>query len=257
MLKPHFFDKIFLLLGEQMKKIQKTSELMWIFGTIFVALGVATCSKTNLGVSMIAAPAFVLYDKLCTIWSGFSVGVIEYIFQGVLLIIMCIITRKLNWRFLFAFLTAIIYGYTLDLFILILGSEPLSSLPLKWIMLIVGDISTAFGVACFFKTYMPLQVYELFVSQCSKTFKKDIHKTKWVFDLSLLLISIALALTLFGVKDITLELLYSSSFHNIGLGTIVTTIINSPIIAFWSFILDKIISPTPLFPKLKNFLEIK
>ena len=39
-----------------MRKINKTSELNWLLGVIFVALGVAICSKANLGVSMIAAP---------------------------------------------------------------------------------------------------------------------------------------------------------------------------------------------------------
>ena len=39
-----------------MKKIQKSAELLWVFGIVFVALRVAICSKANLGVSMIAAP---------------------------------------------------------------------------------------------------------------------------------------------------------------------------------------------------------
>jgi len=41
-----------------MKKFEKSAELLWLFGIIFVALGVAICSKADLGVSMIAAPAF-------------------------------------------------------------------------------------------------------------------------------------------------------------------------------------------------------
>lgn len=47
-----------------MQKIKRASELMWLFGIIFVALGVAICDKADLGVSMIAAPAFVLFDAL-------------------------------------------------------------------------------------------------------------------------------------------------------------------------------------------------
>ena len=86
-----------------MKKLQKTSELLWVFGIVFVALGVAICSKADLGVSMIAAPAFVVYEALAGLWDGFSVGMVEYIIQGILLIILCIIIRKFNWRFLLAF----------------------------------------------------------------------------------------------------------------------------------------------------------
>ena len=65
-----------------MKKITKSSELLWFFGVVFVALGVAICSKADLGVSMIAAPAFVISEALLTLWDGFSVGVVEYLFQA-------------------------------------------------------------------------------------------------------------------------------------------------------------------------------
>ena len=68
-----------------MKKLIKSSELLWIFGIVFVALGVSICNKANLGVSMIAAPAFVISEALLFVWNGFSVGVVEYIFQGILL----------------------------------------------------------------------------------------------------------------------------------------------------------------------------
>jgi len=254
---PHLWGEFSIFNGEKlMKKIEKTSELMWLFGVIFVALGVAVCSKTNLGVSMIAAPAFIISEALVNLWQGFSVGVVEYLFQGVLLLIMCVIVKKFKVKYIFAFLVAVIYGYTLNLFIFIIGDKPFASLLLRWIMLIVGDTCTAFGVACFFKTYMPLQVYELFVSESANTFQKDIHKTKQLFDISLLCISVLLTLILFNdIKSITFEMLYSSSFHSIGLGTIVTTLINSPIIAFWSFVLDKIFYSTPLFSKLDKLLN--
>ena len=102
-----------------MRKIKKSSELLWFFGIVFVALGVAICNEANLGVSMIAAPAFVLAEALSSVSSFFSVGVNEYIFQGLLLLILCIAIRRFNWRYLLAFAVAIIYGYTLDLFLFI------------------------------------------------------------------------------------------------------------------------------------------
>ena len=78
-----------------MKKLQKTSELLWLLGVVFVAIGVAICSKANLGVSMIAAPAFILSEALLPLGSFFSVGVVEYINQAIILIVLCIIIRKL------------------------------------------------------------------------------------------------------------------------------------------------------------------
>jgi len=44
--------------------IKKASELNWILGVFIVALGVAIANKANLGVSMVAAPPFIIYDAV-------------------------------------------------------------------------------------------------------------------------------------------------------------------------------------------------
>ena len=239
-----------------MKKINKTSELMWIFGTVFVALGVAICSKADLGVSMIAAPAFVVYDAIKDLWSGFSVGMTEYIIQGILLIIMCIAVRHFTWKYLLAFLVAVIYGYTLDLFLMIFSSVTFDAVWLRYLMLIVGDCVTGFGVACFFRTYLPLQVYELFVAEISACFKFNITKVKRCFDFSLLIISLVLAFTLFSdFKTFDWSTIAHSSFHSIGLGTIITTVINSVLISAWGKLIDKISDCEAKFPKLEAILK--
>ena len=51
--------------------------------------------------------------------------------------------------------------------------------------------------------------------------------------------------------------LNTEMFHSIGLGTLVTTAINSPIIALMGKLIDKIFEPTPLFPKMAEALERK
>lgn len=237
-------------------KIGKSSELMWILGLVLVALGVTICKKADLGVSMIAAPTFIVYEFVSSLWSGFSVGMVEYIIQGIILIILCACVQRFNLKYILAFLTAVIYGYIMDLWLLILGSNPFEEVWIRWIMLIVGDIVTATGVACFFRTYMPLQVHELFVSEMTKRFNFDLHKTKLVFDMSLLFISIVLALVLFrDVSSFDWKTIGYSSFHSIGLGTIITTFINTPIIGFMGKLFDKIFDYTPLFPKLEKFLN--
>lgn len=239
-----------------MKRIKKSAELIWIMGILIIALGVAICSKANLGVSMIAAPAFVLQEALVGSLPWISVGVTEYIIQGILLLLLCVLVRKFNWRFLLSFAVAVVYGYVLDLFLWLLGGVSLDSVAMRWVMLIVGDIVTAFGVACFFRTYMPLQVYELFVSENSKCFHIDISRVKLFFDLSLLFVSLVMALTLFGdVSEFDFSTIGYTSLHSIGLGTLVTTVINSPIIALMGRLIDKIFDTTPAFPRLKSSLE--
>lgn len=239
-----------------MKKIPKTAELLWLFGTVFVALGVAICSKADLGVSMIAAPAFVLSEALSPLWNVLTVGAVEYIVQGVLLALLCVVVRRFSLRYLLAFAVAVIYGYTLDLFLWLLSGVSFDAVWLRWIMLLVGDVLVAFGVACFFRTYLPLQVYELFVAELADRFHLNINKTKWAFDIALLIVSITLALTLFGdVGSFDWTTIGYRSFHSIGLGTLVTTAINSPIISLMGKLLDRFFDPAPRFPRVKAWLK--
>ena len=239
-----------------MKKVKNASELLWVLGIIFVALGVAICSKADLGVSMIAAPAFVVYEAVLPLWSGFSVGMVEYIIQGFMLIILCLVIRKWNWRFLLAFAVAVLYGYALNFFLWLLSPIEFNITLVKWVMLIIGDIIVAFGVACFFSTYMPLQVYELFVAEISGAFKISITKVKAVFDITLLFISVVLAFVLFGdAKIFDWSSITHCSFHSIGLGTLVTTAINSPLINISSKFIKRHFDAAPRFKKLELLLK--
>jgi len=241
-----------------MKKIKKSAELLWLMGILSVALGVSICSKADLGVSMIAAPAFVISEALTKFSTFFSVGVTEYIIQGLMLVLLCVIVRRFNWRYLLAFAVAVLYGYTLNMFIWLLGGIEFDSIWLRWVMLIAGDIITAFGVACFFRTYMPLQVYELFVSEISDRFSISINKVKSVFDITLLITAIALSIILFGdIAAFDWSSIAHSSFHSIGLGTLVTTAINAPLINLMGKLADLFFDPSPLSPKLEGILKRK
>ncbi len=237
-------------------KVNKSNELLWLLGIIFVALGVSICSKADLGVSMIAAPAFVIFDAVKSISPLLSVGVVEYAVQGLLLIILCIIIRRFNWRFLLAFAVAVLYGYTLNLFIWLLGGVEFNTVAMRYVMLLVGDIITSFGVACFFRTYMPLQVFELFVAEVADKINISIAKVKSAFDISLLIISVTLAFTLFGdAKTFDWSTIGYSSYHSIGIGTLITTAINSPLINLMGKLIDKTFDHSVRFTKLEKILK--
>ena len=237
-------------------KWEKGGELLWVLGVALVALGVSICSKADLGVSMIAAPAFVVWEAAAQILPGLSVGVTEYIIQGLLLVILCLAVGRWNWRYLLAFAVAVLYGYVLDGFLWLISGVQLHSVWSRWVLLLVGDCVTALGVACFFRTYMPLQVYELFVAELADRFSWPIGKVKACFDVALLVVSVVLALTLFGdVAQFDWSTIGWKSFHSIGLGTLVTTVINSPIIGFMGKCIDRFLGTEPLFPRLQQLLK--
>ena len=237
-----------------LKKIPKTAELMWVLGIFLVALGVTMSKKADLGVSMIAAPTFIVYEAIRPLWAV-SVGTVEYLVQGAILLIMCAVVQRVNWRYLLAFAVAVIYGYVMDMWMLVFKNVVLTEAYLKWIMLIAGDVMTAAGVACFFRTYMPLQVHELFVAELSDRYSLKINRVKLVFDLSFLVLSVVLALTIFrDANTFDWKNIATTSYHSLGLGTIVTTLINAPIIAVIGKGLDKVFDYTPLFPKLEKLI---
>ena len=233
-----------------LKKIPKTAELMWVLGIFLVALGVTMSKKADLGVSMIAAPTFIVYEAIRPLWAV-SVGTVEYLVQGAILLIMCAVVQRVNWRYLLAFAVG-------DMWMLVFKNVVLTEAYLKWIMLIAGDVMTAAGVACFFRTYMPLQVHELFVAELSDRYSLKINRVKLVFDLSFLVLSVVLALTIFrDANTFDWKNIATTSYHSLGLGTIVTTLINAPIIAVIGKGLDKVFDYTPLFPKLEKLIGRK
>lgn len=241
-----------------MIKLNKTAELMWLLGITFVAFGVAVCNKANLGVSMIAAPAFILSEALSPLLPSLNVGVTEYLIQGIMLLVLCVAVGRFNWRYLLAFGCAVLYGYTLNLFLWMLGGVSVEGVALRWALLIAGDCIISFGVACFFRTYLPLEVYELFVSELASRFRLSVNKVKWGFDISLLAISALLAFLLFDdAGSFNWADIYYKSFHNLGLGTLVTTLINSPIIAFFGKTLDRWCEPDARFPRVEKVLKIQ
>ena len=239
-----------------MKKLARSSELLWVFGVVFVALGVAFCGKADLGVSMIAAPVFVLCEALNPVFPWLTVGMTEYFVQGILLVILCLAVQKANWRYLLAFAVAVIYGLVLDLMLLVVSPIVVNTTMMRWVLLFVGDLFVAFGVACFFRTYLPLQIYELFVAEFSSRYRLPLGKVKWCFDIVLFILSAVLALTLFGdAGTFDWSQIGSHAYHSIGLGTIVTMIINTPLITLMGKLVDRLFDDSARFKKLEKLLK--
>ena len=237
--------------------IRRAGELNWLLGVFLVALGVAICNRADLGISMIAAPAFIIADAIHPLWNGFTVGMAEYMVQGVIVILTCLICWRFDWRYLLSFLTAVIYGYVVDMWMLIIGTEPFEELWLRWVMLIVGDVVTCVGVAFFFRTYLPVEAYELFVHEVARVRKFNLHKVKWIFDFSCLAVSVILAFSIFGdATTFDWATIYTHSFHHIGLGTIVTTVISAPLINVISIVVRKLFGEDPLIKPIHKILLI-
>ena len=91
-----------------------STELAYVFGLVLIALGVMLMEKSDFGVSMVVAPAYLLYRWLSPFWSFFTFGMAEYCFQALLLFIMTLVVHRFRVSYLFSFVTAVIYGFILD-----------------------------------------------------------------------------------------------------------------------------------------------
>ena len=211
-----------------MKKTFYT-ELAYVLGLIFVALGVAFMEKPDFGVSMVVAPAYILHLKISETYSFFTFGMAEYTLQAVLLIIMALVLRRFKLSFLFSFVTAVIYGFILDLCMLLVSYVPMENMALRITYYTLGMVLCAIGIALFFHTYIAPEVYELFVKEVSSKYGVEIHRFKTGYDICSCLIGVILSFIFFGF----------GVFRGVKWGTIICALINGTLIGLCSKFLEQ------------------
>jgi len=215
-------------LVDNMKKITKMNELAWLLGLVICPLGISLCTKADFGLSMIAAPPYILHLGLRDIFPWFTQGTAEYVWQAVILVIICIAVHGFKPRYLLSFGTAFLSGLCLDGWLTVLGGNGVyETMPQRIIAFAAGTLISAFAIALYFRTSLPAQIYELAVSEISSCYKWNQNKVKLVNDGIMFAISVIFALVITG------------GLHGIGVGTVVITIVNAPLIAMFGKILDR------------------
>lgn len=228
-----------------MKKITKMNETAWVLGIVFCSLGVALCTKASFGLSMIAAAPYVIHLKLINCFPWYSQGTSEYIWQGILLVIICLSVGKFKRKYLFSFASAVIFGLTVDMWLWVLGGNGVyGTMQVRIAAFVCGEALTALAISLYFRTYMPLQMYELLVVELAEKFGIDKNKMKLYNDAAMLFVSIVLALVL------------NKSFNGLGAGTVIITLVNAPLIGFFGRIEDRLFDFSPRFERLEKVLKI-
>ncbi len=209
------------------------TELAYVAGLLGVAVGTALTASADFGVSMVVAPAYLVYLKLSEYLPFFTFGMAEYGLQALLLVLMMAIVRRFKFSYLFSFVTAVLYGLILDGTMTLAGYIPMDILPIRVICYVAGIVCTSAGVAFFFQTYISPEVYELFVKEVSGHFNRDINKFKTCYDCVSCAVGIALSFAFFGLWH----------FEGVKLGTVVCALVNGFLIGnftklykrIWSF----------------------
>jgi len=218
------------------------SEIAYLAGILLLAFGTALMEKADFGMSMIVAPAYLLHLKVSEFLPFFTFGMSEYVFQAILLILLSVILRKVKKSYFLSFVTAIIYGMILDLFLSLTGLLPADSNLYRGIFYLSGMVICSFGVAFLFYTYFPPEAYELFVKEMSQHLNISIAKTKTIYDCCSCILGVILSLCFFG------------TFVGVKWGTIFCALINGWMIGIISdWLANNFIFKDAL--KLKNIMN--
>lgn len=219
------------------KKIRFPRELCYVLALVIMTFAIALMTKAGLGLSMIAAPTFIISEKVPFL----TYGQTEYIFQTLVLTVMCVAVKKFKPAYLTSFLTAIIYGSILDFFIWLLSPLAITALWMRIVAFIIGMLLTSLGVALFMNTYLAPCAYDYFVRTVVQEKHLDLRRFKLGFDFVFLLLSVALTLVLFH------------KFIGITWGTLVIVACNGNIIAFLNKQMNRHLDFFDLFPKLAKY----
>lgn len=227
-----------------MKKISKMSEVAWLFYTVVCALGVVLCTKADFGLSMIAAPPYILHVAISPYLPIFTQGFTQTVWQIVLLVVLSVIVKRVKLNYAWALVATFLAGLAVDGWLWVFGGgSAYESMALRIGAFILGELCIAAAVAAIFRTYLPLQVCELVVTEISGAYSLDVSRVKLGNDLFFLAVSIAFALLL------------TDDMAGIGVGTLVATAVNAPLIHFFGRLYDKWFVFDEAFPRWKVFFS--
>ena len=228
---------------KERKKIGHMNEAAWFIGIFVCSLGVCLCTKADFGLSMIAAPPYILHYALREGAPWFTQGRAEYIWQAVLLLGMCLAVRRFRPQYLLSFAAAFIAGTAIDLWFVVLGGNgAYESMAARIAAFAAGEILTAVAIAFVFRTTLPVQIYELLVRELADRYGWSVDRVKMVNDIALFVLSALLSFLLTG------------GFHGFGIGTVVITAVNAPLIALFGKVLDRLFTFESRFPRISDRL---
>ena len=195
---------------------------------VLCPLGVTLSARAGYGVSMIEAPVYVTYLRLSQSIPKFTFGMAEYTVQALVLILLCLLIKKFRARYLLSFGTAVIFGIILDAWRTVIGTQVYDKTGIRILACAASIVIVSLAIACFFRTDLPQEVWELFVKEYSENKNKKITKVKWIYDLSSLAAGIILMLILH----------HKFVWTAIGAGTVITTAVNAPLIGLFGKLID-------------------
>lgn len=180
--------------------------LLYFIGLNLIALGVVLNIRWNLGV---AAFSSVMYST--SMIFKISLGTASIFFYLLFVFIQIILSRKITMNFILEIPLSFAFGWLTDLYDFMIPAFELTFI-LRVLLFILTMFITALGVFLTVCSNLVLTPTDGIVKTISEVFHIVFSKVKNCFDISLVLITIALCL------------IYQKPFYGIGIGTLISAL---------------------------------
>lgn len=212
-----------------------SGELALVLGLIFNSFSNTLMVKSGMGISAISSVPY----SLSLIFDNITLGTWNYIFQGTLIIILVLITKKFKIEYIICFLLAVIFGNMMDFFDFAIIKNLPVNLFLSIIYFLISFILVSVGISLLLKCTMPVLPIDTFTRDLTEYLNKPYQKIKTIFDLSCL------------TTTIVLTLLFLEGFSGIGVGTVICAIITGKVVAYINCKIDNLFYFKPTVIKFK------
>lgn len=197
-------------------------EITLLAALVINSFGVVLMLYSGSGISAISSVPYALTD----VWPALSLGTWTYLFQGVLVLSLMLLRRRLVLSYLLSFAVGFCFGKLLDLQELWIGTLP-RTLPLQVVYFAVSYLVICFGVALSNRCKMPIVPTDLFPRELSAITGAAYGRIKVSFDLSCLAVTALLTSTFLGHLD------------GLGIGTILAALTMGKAIGRMNRLLDQ------------------
>ncbi len=200
-----------------MNKITIPAFLAYFLGLTFLSFGVILAIKADYGVTVSTSLAYVFSLK----YKFISFGTFNYLIQGFIFIFTVAILKNLKIKFLLSFITAVVFGYFIDLFNFLLKNFTANSHLLKVSVFALGLVFIGIGLAFFVKSSFPILPFDTFVKEVSSKYNINIGNFKTGFDICILTCSTIASFVFFG------------TLKGIGIGTAISAMTIGTLVRFF------------------------
>jgi len=215
-----------------MKRPRISEVYFWFFGHVLCSAAIALIVRANVGVTAMFSFPYVLNQKLPQL----TLGVWSYLLQGVIMLVLIAILRRVKLVYLLSFAVSVGFGYMLDFFHGLFAALP-DGLWQRVTYFFAGLFIIWIGIGAFMSCGLPLMPYDIFVRDLVvyKGFK--LHWFKTAMDLG------------FVVLTSVLSLLFFAEIRGVGVGTIASAALIGTGAGFFRGLLTRTFELVPLAPR--------